>query len=590
MALFKSIRFQTLFLVVLAVLLYSNTLRHEFVLDDDVVIVRNTFVQQGLKGIPSIFGNDSFAGFSLVGEGESLLEGGRYRPLSLAIFALIHSLFGLNPFVFHLFAVVAYAMACFLLFKWLRLAFKNEENEIGIAFFIALLFVVHPIHTEVVANVKSLDETLVLIFGVAALIGLFKSFDSQSKTWMLVSGVFMLLACLAKENAITFVVIAPLALWYFRKPAFSSTLVYSIPIILGGLLFVLIRHFVVGDQPEGSVMHDPLNNPFLEWREQTWMEVSAGSRMATILYTLGQYLRLLIFPHPLIHGYYPFHFELQSFSSPVVITSALLFASMIVYGVWSLRSRAKAGFGILFFLISISVVSNIVFQIGSFMAERFLFLPSIGFTLALVVWSFGRRGAKLKMISAWFFILVAVVFSMLTFLRNPDWKNNESLFRADTKHSPKSAKFQNELGTILLDNALKTKDTTQQKALFREALPHLAKAIELHPTYFDAYLALGASAYYAGEFEHSAIAYRTASNLFPADDKSKLGLWFALQAFGKELWEKGEKEHGLATLEEAWDIRTDGNLATQIGSYYESLGRKEEAEKWKERTGFIIDN
>jgi protein O-mannosyl-transferase len=589
MAIFKNLRFQTYFLFGLAIVLYSNTLWHEFVLDDDVVIVRNTYVQQGLKGIPAIFGNDSFAGFSLVGEGESLLEGGRYRPLSLAFFALIHSLFGANPFVFHLFAVLAYALTCLLLFKWLQLAFQTTENSTWIVFFIALLFVVHPVHTEVVANVKSVDETFAVLFGISSLIGLFKSFDHNSKMWLLLSGIFMLLACLSKENAITFVIIAPLALWYFREIKFSSILLRSIPVLAGGLLFVLIRHFAIGDQSEGTVMHDPLNNPFLEWGEQSWIEASSGSKAATIIYILGQYLRLMIFPHPLIHGYYPFHFQLQTFSSPLVIVSMVLFAAMVAYGVWSLRSRVKAGFGILFFLVSISVVSNIVFQIGSFMAERFLFLPSIGLILTIVVWGIGQRGSKQKTIATYFFMLVAVVFSVITFLRNPDWKNNESLFRADTLHSPNSAKFQNELGTILLDNALKTTNIAQQKGLFREALPHLAQAIELHPTYFDAYLALGACAYYAGELEHSVLAYRTASNLFPADEKSKLGLWYALQAYGKAQWEKGETENGLAALEEAWDIRADDNLATQIGTYYESLGRKEEAQKWKGRTGFIID-
>ena len=148
----------------ITLILYANTLRHGFVLDDEVVIVKNEYVQKGIKGIPSILSHDSFAGYGRVGEGKSVVEGGRYRPLSLIFFAVIYSLSGANALIFHLFAIVLYACTCVLLYRFLLLMLKDRAYHQEIAWFATLLFTVHPVHTEVVANIKGCDEQLALFF------------------------------------------------------------------------------------------------------------------------------------------------------------------------------------------------------------------------------------------------------------------------------------------------------------------------------------------------------------------------------------------------------------------------------------------
>ena len=110
--------------VVFTFLLYGNTLNHDFVLDDSIVITENSFVKQGLSGIPSIFSTESMVGF--YGQQKSLVSGGRYRPLSIAVFALIHQVFGMNAKVFHLFTVLFYLTNVLLLFKVLLLLFKER--------------------------------------------------------------------------------------------------------------------------------------------------------------------------------------------------------------------------------------------------------------------------------------------------------------------------------------------------------------------------------------------------------------------------------------------------------------------------------
>lgn len=583
MSLFENPRFHYLLLFTIAILVYGNTLQHEFVLDDDVVIVRNAYVQQGIRGIPSIFAHDSFAGFERVGEGESLLEGGRYRPLSLAFFAILISLFGRDPFTFHLFAVFVFALAMVTLYAMLLLMFKNATNRKWLALFTVLLFAVHPVHTEVVANVKSADEILAFLFGAGALFTLFKSVDTRVKYWLLFSGVLLLLACLAKESAVMLMFVAPLALWFFRQIPVSKIILYILPMATGVLIFLLIRQAALGQEPEGMVMHDPLNNPFLVWSGQSWIECSPDVKAATIIYTLGQYMRLMVFPHPLIHGYYPFHFQLQSLTHPGVLLSLILLVGMTLYGVWSIKHRANAGFGILFFLITISLTSNIPVQIGSFMAERFLFLPGLGLLLAAVMAGFRWAGERHKKIVFLGFGLLAILFSIMTVMRNQDWKSNEILFRADVRHSPASAKFRNELGTLLLDKALITTDSLQRKILLEEALPHLGKAVELHPTYYDAYLAYGACAYYLSQYRTSVGAYRTSLQLFPGDNKSSTGLYYALQAYGHDQWLKGDALSALTALEEVWGIQPDTVTALQLATYHDQLGQMDEAVAWLEK-------
>ena len=576
-----SIRVWYFIVFALAIVLYANTLYHQFVLDDDVVITGNTYVQKGVAGIPSIVSNDSLAGYLKVGQGESILEGGRYRPLSLVFFAVIFSLFGSDPLPFHLFNILLYALAGCMVMKWLLSLLRSEVNGKWIAFVTTLLFIAHPLHTEVVANIKSADEILALMFGVGAMYSLLKAVDDKSNIWMVLSFASIVLACLAKENAITFLLVAPLSLWFFREIRIPTLLFRVLPLVAGAILFLLVRYTVLGVQPAGLMMHDPLNNPFLEWTGNAWVACLPMVKAATILYTMGLSLKLIFIPYPLTHDYYPFHIHLQSFSSPLVVISLLIFLSMIIYGAWSVLRKQKAGFGIIFFLLTISVTSNAFFPIGAFMAERFLFLPSLGLILAFVFWINSVPFLKDKTYLNYLMGCILIVFSILTAMRNPAWKDNATLLRTDIIHSPNSAKGQNDVGTILLDEALKTKDTIQQTVLLKEAYPHLLRALELHPTYFDAYLASAACAYYLKQYDQSVSTYRKAIQLFPTEEKPKIGMRYALQAYGHDQWTKHDTVTAMSALTEAWSMQQDTAIASALVKYYFELGQEDKSKEWR---------
>jgi Tfp pilus assembly protein PilF len=579
----ENIKWQTILLLSLSVILYIQTVRYGFVLDDEVVIVRNSFVQQGLQGISSIFSNDSFAGYERVGERPTLLTGGRYRPLSIALFSVIFSLFGANPVMFHLLAVSLYVIASLVLFRLMQLMLKSNPSKNLIAFVTTLLFVVHPVHTEVVSNVKSCDEQLAFIFGLGAMYSLFKWHDRGIINWAFLAGSCLFIACLAKENAITILLIGPLALWYFRKIIPGNLVTSAVPFLIAALVFILIRGSVLGWTTAGQSMHDPLNDPFLAWDGKSWISIPYMTKLATIFFIFGQYVKLMLFPFPLTHDYYPVKIELHDFSQPSVWLMLILLSGLLLLGFRSLRNKNISGFGILFFLIALSITSNFIFPVGTFMAERFLFLPSAGFCIAVTAFATQLAGKTNTTFVLPVFSIIAIPLLVLTFLRNPAWKDNETLLRTDEKYSSKSIKLQNDLGTTLLTKALQEKNATDRKVLLEEAYSHLKLAIDLHKTYYDAYLAFGACAYYLEHYKESVDAYRVATQLSPSDPKSKTGLAYALEAYGFFLGNKTYLVAGVSALEEAWQLRPDVSTAKNLANYYRELKQYSKAAEWLEK-------
>src|SRR5687767_9420990 len=314
MILDKQIRWTYIVFIGMAFSLYLNTLGHQFVLDDEVVITENQFVKQGIDGIGAIFTHDSFAGYERVEEGTQVVSGGRYRPLSLAFFAVIYSLFGASSFVFHLFSILLYAVSGIILFRLLRIWLKDQPLEHLISGAATLLFIVHPVHTEVVANVKGCDEQLALLFGMLSSLSFMKAWDEKNGRWSILSGILLLIACLAKENAIVWAIIMPLSLFFFRQSTLQNLFIKSIPAFLAAILFIIIRQSVIGGNDNITLAADPLNDPFLTWNGNNWESVSAAEKAATILYAFGNQVRLLIFPYPLTHDYYPNHISIQDFS------------------------------------------------------------------------------------------------------------------------------------------------------------------------------------------------------------------------------------------------------------------------------------
>src|SRR5258705_3618674 len=160
-------------IAVFTFILYAQSIQHNYTLDDHPVIDENKITTLGLSGIPAILKTDYW-----YGSGHDESRGPVYRPTSLIIFAAVWEFSPNDPHVYHFINVLFYAISCLLLFLVLCKLFKTQN--LLFPFVCALLYAAHPIHTEVVNNIKSLDEILCFLFGLIAIWFQLKYFSSRS--------------------------------------------------------------------------------------------------------------------------------------------------------------------------------------------------------------------------------------------------------------------------------------------------------------------------------------------------------------------------------------------------------------------------
>lgn len=562
-------------LLITCFLCYANTLSLDYTLDDAIVIHDNMFTTQGVKGIPGILTKDTFFGFFKQEGKAQLVAGGRYRPLSLLTFALEWQLFAKTvkdeqgntkqegrPWVSHLINMLLFALTVMVLYTLIFLLFKQtfSINQASlIAFITALFFAVHPIHTEAVANIKGRDEILALLGSLAALYYSLRAFLEKKGLLHLLAGFLFFLGLMAKENAITFLAIVPLAYYFFTKAKFGMIATNLAPFLLATLLFLVIRFsilgFAIGEPPK-----ELMNNPFLKIVNNQWVPFSGGEKAATIVFTLGKYVQLLVFPHPLTHDYYPRQVGIMQWGDGRVLLSLLLYLGMLGFALIGIRKKKPISFAILYYLLTLSIVSNIVFPVGTNMSERLVFMPSVGFCLVIGI-LFQQGLAKKEKYTTPAMLLLGLWVSLLsikTISRNLVWKDNFRLFTTDVELSPNSAKLRNAAGGELVTQSQKTANKANSQIMLQEALGHLAEAVRIHPTYKNAWLLKGNAHLYLKQYDLGIAAYQNALVIDPdyAEAQNNLGIAYreAGQYYGEQL---NDLPQAIRYLDQAYALRPD---------------------------------
>jgi protein O-mannosyl-transferase len=507
----------------LAFALYANSIPHAFVLDDFGVIKDNWVIKKGTESIPLIMKTPYRYGVSH-------LTDNLYRPLSLVMFATEWQISPDNPALHHFINVLFYALSCAILFLLLRRLFRDASPLLAI--FITLLWTAHPIHTEVVANIKSRDEIMSVFFFLLTFLCFLKYLDGKSILWMVLAVVLFTLAFFSKEGVITCLAVFPLAGWYYTKAKPVKNLAASAAFILPAILYILVRQWV------WSQIHVPqalsVTDNLLVGTKDMMV------RTATAIYLLGKYLLLLIVPYQLVSDYSFNQIPLTGFSDPLVWVSFLVYAGAIVWSVMNLKKKSAGVFGVLFFLISVSLYSNLVLLIGSSFAERFMYLPSIGISIflgwlilkipGLVKQSGFSPKALLKSHPlAWgVLVLVLVLYSGKTFSRNAEWKDQLTLFGADVKRSPNSTHMRYYWGLTVRDKAKDQQDTTEYKRLMMEAIGQMDTALMIYPLYVECYEQLGLAWYRMKDPDRALKYYNEAIKMNPynAVTYSNMGMLF----------------------------------------------------------------
>lgn len=496
-----STKWMSVFIFLSGFFLYSNTFKHDFALDDDIYTKKNVFIQKGFSSLPDIFNKGSLVGFN--GSNDS-----NYRPFTLFNFLIETEIWGINPHVNHFFNVILYSLSCLLLFLFLKQLFKSPSPYI-LPFLVTVLFTYHPIHTEVVANIKSRDEILSLLFGLLTFRAVINYIDFGKRSQLYLSFFLFFIATLCKENSLTFVIVIPLIIFFFRDLPIKKVATLTIPFILIAGIYIVIRLNILDDvtfKEDMAVMNNSL------------MAAKNASEMyATNFVMLGKYLMLLLIPHPLSWDYSYNQIPIVNWLNFKALLSFLIYAGLGVYALIKLPKKDIFSFAILFYFITIFLSSNLIVKIGATMGERFLYAPSIGFCIAIPVallkifkiekgtFSFTSRWTNLLII----ILFISLLYSIKTRRRNPDWKNNYQLFLSGVETSPNSARTHYSLASELRTKGEQSSDMRERLNFYTQAIQEYRSGISIYPG-AEGYYNLGVTYYNMNDTAQAMEAYQKA--------------------------------------------------------------------------------
>lgn len=462
-----------LFLIIVVAILYGNTLKNNYSLDDSIVTESSNITAKGVKAIPKIIRS-----YYIERAKNVKFE---YRPLVKVAFAIEHELFGVNVVVSHAINLLLYIIGLFLLFGVLRLLFSAYDE--AIAFYCVLLFAVMPIHTEVVASLKNRDVLICFIFCMISFKHFLLFFESHFKRWL--SLLFALLgfylAFLTKLDALPFLGIIPVLAYVKTRLHFKQILVF------GALMFASYAFYILTKR--GALEKTAAKRMSAYFENPLFFNGPFKYRIIATFNCLGFYINQTLFPFKQC-CYYGYD------SIPVFKLSwhgwlGILATPALIYGL--IRSFLKKDLlsfsGLFIFCAGVSMYLNLIRPAVGIVADRFAFISSLGVALFIValLHRYFKLGAvvptKLKMAAA----IVFIIFGANIIMRNGDWKTLDTLLYADYTKYPNSAFLNYREGLSIVQGVeqkrTRVQSVMQQRELFMKAKDLVEKSVAIDPDY-----------------------------------------------------------------------------------------------------------
>ncbi len=492
-----------LFFFVWAFVLYGNTILNKYGVDDEFV-TNNETIRKGLAAIPEIFTTHYINQQGNVGDNVA-----DYRPVVKLTYALEYQIYqDSKPGRSHAVNVLIYFFMSTLLFFILKRILKNYN--ILFPFLITVIFMTHPVHTEVVASLKNRDEMLAFLCGLGALSLLLRYAERRKFWYVLLALLVFFTGYLSKASILPFVLIYPLVLYFFTDLSPKRYIPISIAVVVIAIIAQAGPHLFL---PAGERLTSSFENPL-------FAEHGFLYRIGTGLLSLLFYLRILIYPHPLLFYYGYDMIPLATPGNIWVILSFVLYAGLLLYAIFTFRKKHLLSFAILWYLIFIAMYSNMLIPVVGIVGERFVFAASLGFCMALV-WAifkifktepnsltieFDARAKILVVV-----ILILIPYAALTVTRNREWRNLFNLYTKDIPYLENSAKANTQYAGYLMR-------TTYQDPNFRKhgnvnqfkldvIKKHFRKSLEIYPDNYQTLNDLGAVYLFLGKDPDSAIIY-----------------------------------------------------------------------------------
>jgi tetratricopeptide (TPR) repeat protein len=431
----------------------------------------------------------------------------------------------------------------------------------------ALLFAVHPVHVEAVAPLVGRADLQAAAAGLGALL---LALGWRERWWRLPLAVSLLAAgVLSKETAA--VVPGLFALVAFAVPAAAGL---EAPPGLGAAA----GRRALGRLAGVSLLLGLALLPYLLLRPGAAVASAASSWFAgrppqvvalTMTRALAEYLRLLVWPVELMtdFGYaarVPFA---ERFGSTEALAT-LAWGGVLVAGLASLRRAPLAAIGLLWSFVALTPVLNVL-PVGVLMAERFLYLGSVGFCLWAGGWPSAlaavaaRAGGDWPSRARWLpaaGLAVLALLAIRTGLRNAEWHDPISLYTAELRHAPRDVTVNNNLAVAWLGRGEPGR-----------AAERLAVALEVAPSYWRAHVNLGIARQRQGDLSGARRAFAAASVIAPGEGNPRYFDALALR-------ELGEREAALEELGKAAALdRFDPRIPLEQGKLLLEMGRAEAA-------------
>jgi len=469
----------TLFFFVFSLILYGNTVLNKWAVDDIYVTgPQNELVKKGFAAIPQIFSSHYVDTKGNVGSQQT-----DYRPIVKVTFAIEYGIWGkFKPGISHGINVLLYFFIITLLFFILKRLLRNYN--ILFPFLITLLFMAHPVHTEVVASLKNRDELISFLCGLGGLHFFLRFADKKKIIYVFAALILFIIGYLSKSSIIPFVAIYPLVLYFFTDMKPKNFIWIFGMIFVAGLLSYYIPHIFL---PKAVHVSSYIENPLFVVKH-FWI------RTGTALMTLLFYLRLLIFPHPLVY-YYGFNMmPITNWGNLLVIISFIIHLGLFIYALLKFKEKHILSFAILYYYFAISIFSNIGTPVVGIVGERFAFSASLGFIIALVYIIFIVFRTDPKSLTIEFnerakiiviIILLLIPCTAMTITRNREWRNLTDLYESDIKYQENSVKANIDYAEYWRERVY-TDPGFQQNGAVNERLQriivsHFRKALSMYP-------------------------------------------------------------------------------------------------------------
>jgi hypothetical protein len=418
-------------LIILAGLaVYVNTFANRMFWDDNDFILHNDYVQNW-KFFGKFFSENVIAGAGFVSN--------YWRPFLLAVFSLEYHFWGNSVYGYHIVNLLFHIAAAILLYEILRKAFKSKV----LAFFTALVFVVHPLQTEAVTYVSGLGDSLSAFFMFWAIWAILRLREAASRKgfYFGLSILMSLAALLSKESAVVLPGLLALVVFFAAdeqnrtlKDRFLEILklIWPFALIIG--IYIGLRATVLNFQ-----------GTFNFYLEKNDFSSSIFLRLLTFFRILMVYFKLLVWPHNL-------HMErtveiARSIFAPDVLGGAILTLGLLILGFWAWKRLRQVSFGIFWFFAALFPMSNIMVPINGLLYEHWMYLPLIGIFFALA-WSLLTLAEKwkAKTIIVWGLVAALACFAVLSIKRNRDWRDPISFYKQTLAYAPQSYRLINNLG------------------------------------------------------------------------------------------------------------------------------------------------